>query len=58
MAREITTFPFPPTLKNKLLKGGFRYLSDFKGIKTVDLAKGTFETKLLYILYVIILITP
>ena len=44
MARELTTFSFPPTLKNKLLKGGFRYVSDLKGVKTVALAKGPYST--------------
>jgi hypothetical protein len=40
MTRELTTYPFPPTLKNKLLKGGFRYVSDLKDIKIVELSKG------------------
>lgn len=40
--RELTTFPFPPTLKNKLLKAGFRYVNDLGDIKIADLAKGAY----------------
>lgn len=38
--RDITTFPFPPTLKNKILNAGFKDVRDFGNIRPVELARG------------------
>ncbi|KAL6062925.1 DNA repair protein rad51c [Balamuthia mandrillaris] len=36
--RDITTFPFPPSLKNKIVAAGFTTVSDFDGLRPLDLA--------------------
>eukprot|EP01112_Ceratiomyxa_fruticulosa_P017017 TRINITY_DN5231_c0_g1_i1.p1 TRINITY_DN5231_c0_g1~~TRINITY_DN5231_c0_g1_i1.p1 ORF type:complete len:180 (+),score=55.62 TRINITY_DN5231_c0_g1_i1:265-804(+) len=41
MQRELSTFPFPPTLRAKLFKAGFRTLKDIDGVGLLELSKET-----------------
>lgn len=40
-SRDISTFPFSVTQKNKLLKAGFKIAADLNDISPTELAKGT-----------------
>jgi len=40
-SRDITTFPFPPSLKHKIVSAGFKDSRDFNGMRPVELAKGS-----------------
>ncbi len=44
--RDITTFPFPPSLKGKILTAGFKDTRDFEGYRPSELAKGIFFLKI------------